>query len=85
MAYPIFPAYQFKAVTPSDTVALSYDGTNDKKCRGLYVGVSGDVVCLNDEGNAITFTGLASGIIHPIATTRVNATSTTATNIVACY
>jgi hypothetical protein len=66
------------AITPSDSVNL------DKTTRGVYVGVSGDVVAIIG-GEAITFTAMAAGIIHPIAVTRVNATSTTATNLVAIY
>ena len=66
------------AVTPHDSTDLA------KVTRGLYVGVSGDVVAIIG-GVAITFTAMAAGIIHPIAVTRVNATSTTATNLVAIY
>ena len=66
------------AVTPHDSTNL------DQETRGLYVGVSGDVVAIIG-GVAITFTAMAAGIIHPIAVTRVNSTNTTATNIVAIY
>ena len=69
---------QAVAVTPHDSTDLA------KVTRGLYVGVSGDVVAIIG-GVAITFTAMAAGIIHPIAVTRVNATSTTATNLVAIY
>ena len=70
----------FIAVTPSDTVDIR------KGSRGLYVGVSGDVI-VHPQGSdtAVTFTGLAAGIIHPIAVDRVLATGTTATNIVAVW
>lgn len=69
---------QAVAVTPHDSTNL------DKETRGLYVGVSGDVVAIIG-GIAITFTAMAAGIIHPIAVTRVNSTNTTATNLVAIY
>lgn len=69
---------QAAAVTPSDDTDLA------KVTRGLYVGVSGDVNC-DVGGVTLVFTAMAAGIIHPISVTRVRATSTTATNIVAIY
>jgi hypothetical protein len=66
-------------VTPSNTVNLT------RPARGLYVGVTGNVVVINLLGNIDTYTNLAAGIWHPIAFTRVNATGTTATNILAGY
>ncbi|MHC4619588.1 MAG: spike base protein, RCAP_Rcc01079 family [Planctomycetota bacterium] len=69
---------QAVAVTPHDSTNLA------KPTRGLYVGVSGDVVAIIG-GTAITFTAMAAGIIHPISVTRVNATNTTATNMVAIF
>ena len=40
--------------------------------RGLYLGVSGDVtVTLVGSGSSVTFVGLAAGIIHPIAITKL--------------
>ena len=71
------PANNYVAVTPSDTVNLA------PPARALYVGGAGNVVAINAEGDAITFTGVVAGSILPIRTTRVNSTSTTATNIVA--
>lgn len=73
------PAVNFSAVTPSDTVNLI------ATARALYVGVAGDVVCVNASGTAITFVGVSAGSILPVKTTRVNSTSTTATNIVALF
>lgn len=54
------------------------------KTRGLYVGVTGNVK-VDIGGTAITFVGLAAGVIHPLRVTRVYATGTTATNIVGVY
>lgn len=68
------------AVTPSDTVDLAQGAT-----VGIYVGGSGDVVCITSGGTTITFTALSSGMIHPIAATRIKATGTTATGILAVY
>lgn len=74
------PAYNAEAVTPSDSVDL----TNTS--RGLYVGVAGDVsVEMAGTGTAIVFTGVLAGSILPIRITRVNSTSTTATNMTSLY
>ena len=74
----ITPIYRAEAVTPHDTNYI-------EQTRGLYVGVSGDVVVTMADGNDVTFTALAGGIVHPIQCIRVQSTSTTATDIVACY
>jgi hypothetical protein len=71
------PADRFVAVTPSDTVNLT------KTARALYIGGYGDVVAVNQSGVAVTFVGLLAGSILPVVCIRVNATNTTATNIVA--
>lgn len=73
------PAKGAAAITPSDTTDLT------TVTRGLYVGVSGNVKVDMADGTTVTFTGLASGIIHPISAVRVYATGTTATNILAVY
>lgn len=70
---------RFVAVTPSDTIYLS-----GGVARGLYVGVSGDVAVVGVDDTAVTFKALAVGY-HPLICQRVNATGTTATNIVALY
>lgn len=73
------PINDASAVTPNDSADLG------STSRGLYVGASGDVKIDTAEGNTVTFTGLAAGIVHPIRAKRVYATDTTATNIVAVY
>ncbi len=74
------PASNAAAVTPSDTVDLA-DVT-----RGVYVGVAGDVkVNMATSGTSIVFTAVAAGSILPIRVTRILATGTTATNIVAVW
>lgn len=67
------------AITPDNATNFP-----DGQCRGIYVGVGGDVVAVVD-GAAITFKNAPSGAIIPIQATRVNSTSTTATNLVALY
>jgi hypothetical protein len=78
---PHVPARNAAAITPSDTVDLT------SPTRGLYVGVSGDVVAImaDDGTTSVTFTGLAAGVVHPLRVKRVKSTGTTATNIVALY
>lgn len=82
-------SFQFSAVTTSDTATLSYtdadSNTQVRRCKGIYVGVSGDVVVKDDAGTSVTFKDLANGIIHPISTDRIMATGTTATNIVCLF
>lgn len=65
------------AVTPSDTVGFGFTSF------GLYVGGAGNVVAVMANGETLTFNGVTAGTLLPIQVTRVNATSTTATNIVA--
>jgi hypothetical protein len=75
----IIPAEEYSAITPSDAANLA------KPTRGLYVGVSGDLVVDSLDGNQVTFVALAAGQLHPIRCTRVYATGTTATDIVGIY
>lgn len=71
------PGERATAITPSDSADLT------NPTRGLYVGASGDVsVILVGDSAAVTFTGLAAGIVHPLRVKRVRSTGTTATDIV---
>lgn len=72
--------YDGYAVTASDTVDLGNGPT-----RALYVTVGGNVNVQLAGGGTAVLTSLVSGQILPIAVTRVLATSTTATGIVALY
>lgn len=72
------PNNSFRAVTTSDTLAIK-----GGPARALYVGGAGDVVAINENGVAVKFAGVPAGSVLPIATTRVNSTNTTATDIVA--
>lgn len=56
--------------------------------RGIYIGLAGDlkVIFANDaDGAAVTLTGLAAGVWHPMQIRTVVKTGTTATAIVAGY
>jgi hypothetical protein len=71
------PAGYGRAVTPSDSATIP-------TTRALYIGGSGSVV-VDDIVGTVTYTGLSAGTILPIQVTRVRATGTTATSIVALY
>lgn len=71
------PAEDAFTVTPSDTANFT-----SGPARALYIGVSGDVTLITTGGNAVLFKAVPVGIL-PVRCTRVNATGTAATNIVA--
>lgn len=74
------PARNAETVTPSDTLDLP-DVT-----RGLYVGGSGDVkVNMADTGAAVVFVLVPAGTLLPVRVSRVLATGTTATDMVALW
>lgn len=68
---------QVAAVTPSDSADLPLG-----QCLALYIGVSGDVSLDAPSGTAVLFKAVPVGVLN-VAATRVRATGTTATNIVA--
>lgn len=76
------PASRSQAVTPSDTVDLAYAG-GKVKTRGISVGAAGNVAYKNEAGDSQLATGLAAGVLHPIAAVRILVTGTTATGITA--
>ena len=69
-----------RAVTVSDSLDLPL-----APCDGLYVGAAGDVKLTMANGDVITFSTLAAGIVHPLKARRVWSTGTTATGPIAIY
>lgn len=67
------------AVTPNDSADLAY------VTRGVYVGGTGTLKVTMLGGEAVTFTGLAAGVIHPIRASRIWSTGTSATTILGIY
>jgi len=67
------------AITPSDVTNFT-----DGACHAIYVGGAGAVVAIV-AGVAITFAAVPVGTVLRVRATRVNSTSTTATNLVALY
>ena len=70
------PATGHASLTPSDTTDEA------APFRSLYIGTPGDVVVVDMNGVAVTYANVPVGIL-PVQGTRVNATSTTAADIVA--
>ena len=74
------PSSNFVAVTPSDSADLP-----NGECRGLYVGVAGDLTVDDCNGHtSVLFKNAAVGY-HPISCRRVRATGTAAANVNALY
>ena len=72
------PASRGVAVTPSDSTTLTTS-------RALYVGGAGDVAALTVGGDSVTFVAVPAGTVLPIRVTKVLATGTTATSILALW
>jgi hypothetical protein len=88
MAYQKLQAERAALVTPSNTVDIPYiggDGTTPSWPCVLYIGGSGNIRVLTAGGDDVVFTGVLAGTFLPVQVTRVFATNTTATNIVALW
>ncbi len=70
-------SYSAVPVTPNDATEIP-------TTRALYIGVAGNVTVTMAYGQVVTFTAVANGIL-PVQVTKVMATGTAATNIVALY
>ncbi len=53
--------------------------------RAVYVGALGDVVAVREDNVAVTFVAVPAGTWLPIAVRRINATGTSAQNLIAVY
>jgi hypothetical protein len=73
------PLTRAVAVTPSDSVDLAF------VTRELWVGTAGNLSLEMHGGDSIVITGVPAGARLPYRVSRVNATSTTATGIVALW
>ena len=77
---------RFIAVTPSNTDDLALFQAKDRRLTdGIYVGGGGNLVAVMEDGSTVTFTGALIGTILPIQARRINASSTTASLLVALY
>lgn len=75
----IYTATRAVSVSPSDSTML------EAGIRALYIGGDGNVNVTMSNGGDALFVGLLAGMILPVQVTKVLATSTTATNILALY
>lgn len=80
MSYKNDPASKAMSVTPDNSNDF-LDSGKVVLCRGVSVGVTGDLAWQDADGVSRLAKGLAAGIIHPISTKRILATGTTATSI----
>jgi hypothetical protein len=71
-------AHDGRALTPSDSMEIPGS-------RGLWVGTGGDVRVTMVSEQVLTFEAVPSGFLLPIQVTRVWATGTTASGIIALY
>ena len=73
------PGNRLVAVTASDSTDLT-------GARGVYVGVAGALALMAiDDDTAVTLVSVPAGSVIPVRISRVMATNTTATSIVAIY
>ena len=73
------PADSADEVTPSNSTDLTYI------TRGVYVGTGGDLTVTMKGGQDVVFANIPDGTILPIRVSRIKATGTTATDIVAMW
>jgi hypothetical protein len=73
------PARHAVAVAPNDGVDLT------NVTRWIFVGGVGNLTAIMADGTTVLLTAVAAGTLLPLAATRVKATGTTATLIVALW
>ena len=73
------PAGGAFAITPDDNNDLAI------VTRGLYVGTAGNIKVTMANGDAVTITALAAGIVHPLRVKRVWSASLTAGSVMGFY
>lgn len=73
------PAFHHAAVTPHDSTLFA------TAARAIYVGTAGDVAIVSVNDEAVTYKNVPAGTIISVICKRVNATGTTATDIVAMW
>lgn len=79
----VLTAHLFNAGSQAFTIYSSTDHPN-QGCV-LYVGGAGDLAVVTSSGSEVTLVGVLAGSFIPVQVLRVEATNTTATNIVALW
>lgn len=77
------PASKFAVLTKHDTNDIPL--VNNKGPRALYIGGTGNITVLDQDGVSCLISTIPAGSILPIRPTRLMSTGTTATTIVALY
>ena len=72
-------------VQPDDAADLPRFLSDQRLTDAIYVGTAGDVVVAMQNNQVATYKNVASGTLLPLSARRVNATSTTALNLLALY
>jgi hypothetical protein len=73
-------AHRASAITTSDSTIYG------QPTRALYIGAAGNLtVDMADGGSSVLFVGVQGGTLLPLQVTRIYATGTSATSIVALY
>lgn len=76
----IEPSRRCRAITPSDTVALT------EVPKAFYVGTGGDVTLIaSDDTDPVTFMNVPDGGLVDVRPKKIMATGTTASNIVGLF
>lgn len=71
------PAYQLKAITPSDSTEV------DTAYRMIYVGQGGDLTVEDIAGNTVQYKNLPTGLhVGPFFVKKVKVTGTTASALI---
>lgn len=84
MSYAIYPIPNWEAVTPSDTLKLSFQGKSARS-HAIVVGVDGNVAVRNQDGSSAVIKGLVAGGQYSIQTDQILATGTSASDITAGF
>jgi hypothetical protein len=79
------PADGAFAITPDDANTFDQLGAPVPVCRGIYVGVAGDVSLVTKGGQTLVFKNATAGSIIPVRAKQVTAANTSATNLIALF
>lgn len=85
MASQVFQAGRAAAVTPSNTVDIPSVAGSVNYGNVLFVGTGGNLRVLTIGGDDVTFNNIQDGSFLPLQVTRVYATGTTASQIIALW
>tara|TARA_R110002167_G_scaffold102276_4_gene265523 strand:+ start:2629 stop:2889 length:261 start_codon:yes stop_codon:yes gene_type:complete len=86
MAYQKLQVSAAQAVTPGTAIErIPNIGQGESNGCILYIGTGGDLQVVTAAGNTVIFVGVAGGTFLPVQVLQVISTSTTATDILACW